>query len=51
MKVAFIGMGKLGFPCALAAASRHEVVGYDLLPQAKQILETRKYPHREELAQ
>lgn len=52
MKVAFIGMGKLGFPCALAAASRgHEVVGYDVSPDAYEIFDSRKYPHREVQAQ
>ena len=51
-KVVFCGMGKLGFPCALAAASRgHDVVGYDVSPAAKEILRSRKYPHREERAQ
>lgn len=30
MKIAFIGLGKLGFPCAVALALRgHEVYGYD----------------------
>lgn len=47
MKVAFCGMGKLGFPCALAAALRHDVVGYDIVPGAKKILDSGKYPHRE----
>jgi UDPglucose 6-dehydrogenase len=52
MKVAFVGLGKLGFPCALAAASRgHSVVGYDISPTAKEILTSRMYPHREVGAQ
>lgn len=52
MNIAFVGMGKLGFPCALAAADRgNDVVGYDVSPQAREILESRKYPHREEGAQ
>lgn len=50
MKAAFIGMGKLGFPCALAAATKHDVVGYDISPAAKEILATRIYPHIEESA-
>lgn len=52
MKIAFVGMGKLGFPCALAASDRgHDVVGYDISPSAKEILESRVYPHREAGAQ
>ena len=31
MKIGFIGLGKLGFPCALAMAAKgHEVLGYDI---------------------
>lgn len=31
MKIAFVGLGKLGFPCAVAAAMRgHEVYAYDV---------------------
>ncbi|MGE3781198.1 MAG: nucleotide sugar dehydrogenase [Alphaproteobacteria bacterium] len=31
MKIGFIGLGKLGFPCALAMAAKgHDVLGYDL---------------------
>lgn len=33
MKVAFIGLGKLGLPCAEKIASMHEVVGYDIAPR------------------
>ena len=33
MKVGFIGLGKLGLPCAEQIASRHEVVGYDIAPR------------------
>ena len=51
MKVAFVGMGKLGFPCALACATVHDVVGFDLSPVPAEILKSRKCPHREELAQ
>jgi UDPglucose 6-dehydrogenase len=33
MKVGFIGLGKLGLPCAVAiAAKNHEVMGYDINP-------------------
>lgn len=50
-KIAMIGMGKLGFPVALAWATKHDVVGYDTSSSAKEILNARKYPHREEGAQ
>jgi UDPglucose 6-dehydrogenase len=33
MKIGFVGLGKLGFPCALAASIRgHDVMGYDTNP-------------------
>lgn len=52
MRIGFVGLGKLGFPCALAMASRgHDVLGYDASPSAKEILASRKYPHRELQAQ
>lgn len=52
MKIGFCGMGKLGFPCALAAASRgHDVVGFDESRSPYDIMASRKYPHREEQAQ
>ena len=35
MKIGFIGLGKLGYPCALAATLRgHDVMGYDIDPHA-----------------
>jgi UDPglucose 6-dehydrogenase len=34
MKIGFIGLGKLGFPCALAIAAKgHDVLGYDINPK------------------
>ena len=33
-KVAMIGVGKLGEPCAEAMSQYHDVVGYDVLPRA-----------------
>lgn len=49
MRVGVIGLGKLGFPVALAIESKgHEVMGYDVSPHAKEILETRVFPHKEE---
>lgn len=47
MRVGFVGLGKLGFPVAMAYATKHDVVGYDAAPHAKEILASRKYPHRE----
>ncbi len=39
MKIGFVGMGKLGFPCALAIESKeHEVVGYDISDKPSEIL-------------
>lgn len=34
MRVGFVGLGKLGLPCAEKIASLHEVVGYDIAPRA-----------------
>jgi UDPglucose 6-dehydrogenase len=35
MNIGFVGLGKLGYPCALAASLRgHDVMGYDLDPGA-----------------
>src|SRR3990167_5412650 len=51
-KIGFVGMGKLGFPCALAAASRgHDVVGVDASDQPYKILSSKKYPYIEKGAQ
>ena len=35
-KVAMIGVGKLGEPCAEAMSEYHDVVGYDVLPRTPQ---------------
>lgn len=51
MRVALVGLGKLGLPVAMCIAKRHDVVGFDVMPRAKEILATRKYPHQEERAQ
>ena len=41
MNIGFIGLGKLGLPCALAIESRgHNVVGYDPSEQVKDIVDT-----------
>lgn len=48
MKIGFIGLGKLGLPCALAIESKgHKIYGYDINPNVKSILETRKLPYKE----
>jgi UDPglucose 6-dehydrogenase len=52
MKIGFVGMGKLGFPCALAAAWKgHDVRGFDESLAPYDTLAARRYPHREVLAQ
>jgi UDPglucose 6-dehydrogenase len=48
MKVGFIGLGKLGLPCALAIDSfGHDVFGFDIDENVKKILEDRNLPYRE----
>ncbi len=48
MDVGFIGLGKLGLPCALAAESRgHRVRGTDVDPLVRRAIEQRRWPHRE----
>ena len=37
-KVAMIGIGKLGEPCAEAMSEYHDVVGYDILPRSPKFL-------------
>lgn len=52
MKVGFMGLGKLGLPCALSLENvGHEIYGYDINPDVKKILETRVLPYREEGSQ
>ena len=52
MNVGFVGLGKLGLPCALAIESRgHNVVGYDPSQQVKDIIDTRKLQYQEIWAQ
>lgn len=52
MKIGFVGLGKLGLPCALAVENAgHEVVGYDPNTQVAEIVTNRKLPYREEGAQ
>lgn len=51
MKIGVVGLGKLGLPIALSLATKHDVVGYDVFPNAREILDSKKYPHREVGAQ
>jgi len=52
MNVGFMGLGKLGLPCALSIENAgHSVSGYDINPQVKEILQSRKLPYREAGAQ
>lgn len=52
MKIGFMGLGKLGLPCALATErAGHEVMGYDPSAQVVEIMNTRRLPYREEGAQ
>lgn len=49
MKIGFLGLGKLGLPCALAIDSAgHDVCGFDLNPEVEKILSDRVLPYREE---
>jgi len=52
MNIGFMGLGKLGLPCALAVESRgHKVVGYDPSKQVKEIVDTKKLQYQEQWAQ
>ena len=49
MNVGFLGLGKLGLPCALAINARgHNVFGFDINPKVKDILDSKELPYREE---
>jgi len=49
MRIGFVGLGKLGLPCALASeAAGHEVVGYDPNPAVAGYIRDKKIPYREE---
>ena len=52
MKIGFLGLGKLGLPCALAVESRgHEVIGCDGSDAVCAAIAARKITYREEGAQ
>ena len=49
MDIGIIGLGKLGFPVALAIDSKgHNVIGYDINPKIKDYLNEGKIPYLEE---
>lgn len=49
MNVGFVGLGKLGLPCALAVESKgHNIYGYDINPDIVNILDDRRIPYTEE---
>ncbi len=50
MNIGWVGLGKLGFPCALALAAHggHDVLGYDVDGQAARALQTGVWPHTEQ---
>jgi UDPglucose 6-dehydrogenase len=49
MRIGFMGLGKLGLPCALVAEQKgHEVVGYDPSPDVQRYVAEKKIPYREE---
>ena len=51
MKIGFIGLGKLGLPCALAINNKgHEVCGYDINPHILDILDKKQVPYIEKHA-
>jgi UDPglucose 6-dehydrogenase len=48
-RVAWVGIGKLGLPCALAMESQgHEVAGWDLSEEVRQQITRREVPYREQ---
>ena len=52
MNVGFIGLGKLGLPCALAVESKgHSVIGYDISETVQETVKSKKLPYKEIWAQ
>ena len=50
MNIGFVGLGKLGLPCALAIDSfmEHNVIGYDPDERIQEYLNQKSIPYREE---
>ena len=50
MRIGWVGLGKLGLPCALALAEYggHQVHGYDTSPAPATALDTGRWPHAEQ---
>ena len=47
MKIGFLGLGKLGLPCALAIESKgHDVFGHDSNPTVQEYVQNKKIPYR-----
>ncbi len=43
MKIGFIGVGKLGMPCAEAVAQKgHDVSAYDVMPRTSEYVNVKK---------
>ena len=53
MRIGFVGLGKLGLPCALAIEhyGKHEVMGYDISEEVMRNIKNRHIPYREVGAQ
>lgn len=52
MRLAFMGLGKLGLPCALAMETAgHDVKGFDPSPEVERILISKHLPYLEQEAQ
>lgn len=48
LNIGFIGLGKLGLPVALAMETKgHNVMGFDINPEVKKYIETKKIPYNE----
>ena len=48
MKIGFIGLGKLGLPCALSIALKgHEVIGHDINKEVSNYIKNMEVPYKE----
>ena len=48
MQIGWLGLGKLGLPCALALSQHHDVYGYDVTDWAQRVLKGELPPPQEE---